>query len=316
MTGAIAGSTAALFNSFTDKLSVVTLTINNRCNLNCPHCYLNYKGDDSLVNDLVLDMILKSKYNHISIVGKEPLVDSESAATVKKIACGCIDSSSTVSIVTNGQGLHLLSPEEYSFFKWLDISMDGGVETYSKYRRANFVEIIRNIFRISEKSAIPINSINTISRLNIKAIDDIANLSSVFAWNKILFSPYSPEYLEYDKTNSLAISLPEFILCLKESHEFMNNQRAFAFVGSRSFAWEGVGPDEIIFQVNNSGLLDKFIIIPNDPLELGYMRITYDGYFMTPYQSLLASDYSKFSIPLNLYPNLNQAYNHLRALNN
>lgn len=66
-------------------------------------------------------------------------------------------------------------------------------------------------------------------------------------------------------------------------------------------------------RINEKGLANKVIFVEQDPLFLGYIRVTYDGYFMTPYQSLYPSNYYTVAIPVEKYSSLDSAFQYLRA---
>ena len=71
--GAFAGSAALLCQNLRSDVSVVTLTMNNSCNLKCPHCYLQYAQKDAYVSHWVIDVIAQSAVEAVAIVGMEPL---------------------------------------------------------------------------------------------------------------------------------------------------------------------------------------------------------------------------------------------------
>jgi MoaA/NifB/PqqE/SkfB family radical SAM enzyme len=102
MAGAMAGSAILAAGSRKDSLSIVTLTINNTCNLACPHCYLQYAGPEFFALDSVLDAVLDSNCEGISIVGKEPLANKESADRVRELVERAAEKGKWVSLITNG----------------------------------------------------------------------------------------------------------------------------------------------------------------------------------------------------------------------
>ena len=79
MAGAIAGT--ALVNyapNISKKLSTVTLTVNNLCNLQCPHCYLQYDGGETkYISPSILEHLYNAEFKHLVIVGKEPFVNTK-----------------------------------------------------------------------------------------------------------------------------------------------------------------------------------------------------------------------------------------------
>ena len=56
MGGVVSGS-AIMIPKSTGHLHTITLTINNQCNLHCPHCYLKYSGTKDIIEDKTIDFI-------------------------------------------------------------------------------------------------------------------------------------------------------------------------------------------------------------------------------------------------------------------
>src|ERR1035438_763554 len=85
MAGAIAGS-AIFCCSPTERLDTVTLTVNNACNLACPHCYLQYHSPVKKFRESLFDVLERSAFRHPAVVGKEPLFDGGSVAICERLA--------------------------------------------------------------------------------------------------------------------------------------------------------------------------------------------------------------------------------------
>src|ERR1022692_1029770 len=103
MAGAMAGSAVLTARDRVRELGIVTLTINNSCNLHCPHCYLQYAGENG---DLIewddVSHILESRFNHLCIVGKEPLADRRAADVTSRLVTAAVDMGRSCSFITNG----------------------------------------------------------------------------------------------------------------------------------------------------------------------------------------------------------------------
>ena len=123
MTGAMAGSTATRFAVPRDQLDVLTLTINNSCSLDCPHCYLRYDGPARLIDRGLVEEVFRARFRHLAVVGKEPLLDPSSAAVCEDLIYGCDRSGKSSSIITNGFGLRLLSPTALAALSWVDVKL-------------------------------------------------------------------------------------------------------------------------------------------------------------------------------------------------
>src|SRR5205823_5589008 len=114
MAGAMAGSAVLKSHrrsACRGNLRTVTLTINNICQLQCPHCYLNYREQSPRILQDVLALLGDSEWLHLAIVGKEPLANADSVATCHAAMRMCRKKNATVSLITNGIGLDALTPE-------------------------------------------------------------------------------------------------------------------------------------------------------------------------------------------------------------
>ena len=123
--GAFAGSAALLCRELRPDLSVVTLTMNNSCNLKCPHCYLQYAEQDAYVAPFVVEAIARSRAEAVAIVGMEPLKNSRSVAELGLIVEAVKASGKKVGLVTNGLNAHLLPTNIARLLDWVDVSVDG-----------------------------------------------------------------------------------------------------------------------------------------------------------------------------------------------
>jgi len=312
MTGAMAGSTAIRHHTLSEKLRVVTLTINNKCTLHCPHCYLQYDGPNVGFNDSILNSILESSAHHIAIVGKEPLVDADAIRATEEIVSLCVSKGKTVSLVTNGLGLKKLSASTLDALEWIDVSLDGGPLSYSQYRSGDFTQVLHNVRGSLSAGAHSINALHTLSTQNLENIDDMMSISQLTNWDKIIFSPYTPEQIHSENLIS-SVSLQSILLALRNSERFLNHSSSYLLVGSHSFVDQGLDAEAVKSEINECGMTQKVIFIEQDPLLLGYIRVTYDGYFMTPYQSLYPANYTNVALPLQNYTSLDSAFQFLRA---
>lgn len=312
MTGAMAGSTAMVHREPSSKLQVITLTINNKCNLQCPHCYLKYEGSRVAFNETIIGSILESSAHHIAIVGKEPLIDAGSVTVTERLVSLCVNNGKTVSLVTNGFGLHKLSAASLSALEWVDVSLDGGPTTYSRYRRGDFAQVLQNVRQSLSNGARSINVLNTISSLNLSNIDDMMSISALANWGKIILSPYTQDQIHRTKAIS-SVSLSRILEALQKSDAFLGHSSTFMLIGSHSFKDQGLDTDAVACEIEKAGLVNKVIFIKQNPLFLGYLRVTYDGYLLTPYQSLYPSNYHTVGIPLEKCSSLDSAFLYLRA---
>ncbi|MGB8247960.1 MAG: radical SAM protein, partial [Chlorobium sp.] len=150
MSGAIAGTAILKNMSETDKLEIVTMTINNECNMHCPHCYMQYDKESYMINDDTLKSVFNSSFNHLAIVGREPLINEESIRVLEKIAKMCSENDKSISMVTNGSRLLDCDLELIKYFDFIDVSFDGGVRRYNDYRKGDFIKIINGVKKIND----------------------------------------------------------------------------------------------------------------------------------------------------------------------
>jgi hypothetical protein len=254
--------------------------------------------------------IVHSSAQHVSIVGKEPLVDRSSVLMTERLVEECTRGGKTVSLITNGLGLHRLSSEAVRRLEWIDVSLDGGPATYHLYRRGNFDRVIQNVRSALQRGARSINALHTVSSFNLANIDDMMAARPLANWDKIIFSPYA-EVRNNGFNPTSTVEFSAFLEALGCSKGFRSDANAFVLIG-RGEA-HPVYPDPITSAIESANLIDKVLRIESDPLLLGYVRVTYDGYLLTPYQSLNPADYREYAIDLARYASVDVAFEHLRA---
>lgn len=285
MAGAIAG-TALLNLEKTEGIDVVTLTVNNSCNLNCPHCYLQYNGEREYIDDMILDTVLKADFRHLAIVGKEPLYNSEHAKKTSKLVKNTKESGKTVSIITNGVNLHYLeNPESVDF---VDISFDGGPKTYNLTRRNDYNTLINQINKSKIKE---INALHTLYKENIDNIEDMIRINDDAPLNIMLFSPY----LETQNQGSNyvhQIGLDTLLGRLADSKEFMDADNTLLNLDLFHAKQYGVSMQEIKDKASKLGLTSKLKLFETDLLKEGVVRVTYDGFVLSPEESLHTANYA------------------------
>lgn len=290
MTGAIAGSTALLLADPTNDLRVVTLTVNNVCNLRCPHCYLQYAGNSDFINDDIVELVLSTEFEHLAIVGKEPLVNRTSAEQCLSIIRRAAEAGKTVSLITNGHGLHHLSVDALPHLAWIDVSLDGGPGTYSDYRHASYSRILRNLLQLQSRGFAHLNALNTLSSANIDAVDDMVSAEDDFPFSRIVFSPYFEPFND-GSVDVEVLSLPQLLRALSQSTRFMKSHRTVLLLGLHAYKRYGFTSMQIQDALEEHSLREKTAFITRDPLHLGYIRVTYDGLVLTPYESLHPASY-------------------------
>ncbi len=312
MTGAMAGSTAILFRKPTDGLDVLTLTVNNNCNLDCPHCYLQYSGPTEVIDRLLVREVARARYRHLAIVGKEPLLDRASAANCENLIARCTARKKSCSIITNGFGLRLLSAEALAQLAWVDVSLDGGPATYGRYRRGSYGKLVQIVGAAARLGLATLNGLFTLSSETAPFVRDMMAVTNDAPWDRLVFSPYA--VVRSQGVQRVAgLPLERVFDALADCESFVRESRAVLLLGADAGVEDGLSYGEVEALLKERGLVEKTIHVPHDPLLLGYLRLTYDGYVLTPYQSLHPAEYRSVGRQLTAYSSLERAYRVLRA---
>ncbi|MDR0331907.1 MAG: radical SAM protein [Dysgonamonadaceae bacterium] len=298
MAGAISGT--AITNSLTlkQKLDTVTLTINCVCNYKCPHCYLDYISSNKYIDDNVIERLFHLDFKHLSVVGKEPFVDAVSREISKQLIELCNEKNKTISFVTNGSNLGLLQDFNLEKIKFIDVSFDGGIQFYKQYRGGNIHSILETISLLHKKGLREINALHVLSERTISYLNDMIELNSYFAFNKMMFSLY----LDTNSINSRTektLTLQKVFQTLRGNDNFMKSTNAFLLLDKYNFLVENeLTIDDVEFYINKFELNDKILLVKEDPIEYGFVRITYDGLVLTPTDSLNTREYNERQMPL------------------
>lgn len=309
MSGAIAGT--AILESPTKKnyLHTVTLTINNFCSYNCAHCYMHYNGPTTLISQSVIDSIFNSDFKHLAIVGREPLLDSESLFICKKLIALCQGLSRSVSIITNGVSLNLIDEESLKKLSYIDVSFDGGPKTYNKYRKGDFEKIMENVKGIKSRGFKRLNALHVINCYTVNNFDDMIEGSLYGEFDKIMLSPYIKTESYRQNTDQL-VPMEEIFQKLTECSSFMKSKNAFILLDVFHMADQGISCDRLNEIIKRFELNNKVKLIPEDPLLHGFIRVTYDGLILSPYDSLHTMRYQSSSY--RIYNNsLNTIYSEM-----
>jgi sulfatase maturation enzyme AslB (radical SAM superfamily) len=295
-------------NTYQKKnLKLVTLTVNNVCNMNCPHCYLQLnKVSSDWIDNPLLKKVLASHFNHLAIVGKEPLFNQDHINKLISLAKQIKKSGKTISIVTNGKNLNLVNRELLNNLDFIDISFDGGEKTYSQFRRGDFQKLKQEIQSIYASGFKRINALNSVHSENIGNIDDMMSITKIIPFEKIMFSPYLiTENFGDNKVSK--ISLKELFERLSSSKQFMEAKQAIVNIDSYHLQQAKLSANELIELAKEFGLKNKLVLHDKDLLHFGVVRITYDGKILSPGQSLNPKNYSE-GLDLKDFKNINEAW--------
>jgi MoaA/NifB/PqqE/SkfB family radical SAM enzyme len=295
MAGAIAGTAILKAQSLTERLHTITLTINNECNLKCPHCYLQYNSNKYLINNITIDSIFNSDFKHLVIVGREPLYNKDSIDIITKIIQLSKEHDVSLSIVTNGLNLLNIPKNFIKYINYIDVSFDGGNKSYEIYRKGNLRRIIKGIQYVSYYGIHEVNALYTISDKTISNIDDFISLIRYFQFPNIMFSPYL--ITENHGFNSVKpIKLHDIIEKLVNDHFFMNSPESFLLIDNYHLEQDKIDSHEIEEFIQTNKLHEKIKLFKHDPLFHGIIRVTYDDLVMTPRDSLHTKRYCQTNI--------------------
>jgi len=278
--------------------------------MNCPHCYLQLnKTSSDWVDDLTLNKVIDSNFEHLAISGQEPLVNQDHTNKLIDLAKRINRSGKTISIITNGKNLKLANKELLDNLSFIDISFDGGEKTYSQFRRGNYDELKKHIQNIYNSGFKNINVLHSVHSGNIKNIDDMMSVTKIMPFKKIMFSPYLVTE-NFGKNQVSKISLKELFKRLSSSKAFMQTKQAIVNIDSYHLEQAKMSSQELIKLADQFGLKEKLVLHDKDLLPFGVVRITYDGKVLSPSQSLNPKKYSQ-GLMLKDFNNVNEAWERL-----
>ena len=298
MAGTMAGSAILAARSYRDALGTVTLTINNVCNLSCPHCYLQYDGPSSLIDPAVIDHLFDTNFDRLCIVGKEPLADTRSIEVVRMIVERASALGVDVSIVTNGLNGHLLPDCVVQSLTWLDVSLDGGRDTYEAYRGGSWPKLQRSLESMKARGLRELRVLQTLSTATVCSVADMIESGFAIGASLMLFSPYQPTR-SYGTQRVSAISPIAIVEALKHFADDPRIHLAFDFGYTRHF--EDHHRDRA-FSLAARLFGERFTYVSSDPVNRGIIRVTYDGLVLTPFQAVNTVDYRSIGRPVLARP--------------
>jgi sulfatase maturation enzyme AslB (radical SAM superfamily) len=264
----------------------IALTINNVCNMECPHCYLNLVSAKNYITDTVLaklrDDYFMAEVKEVVVVGKEPLANLRSIDIVTRLA-EMLPSKINLSIITNGIGLPHLPETTASHLSEVCLSLDGGPATYDHFRgeasvgqRHTWSDVVASVASLRRRSLLTI--LHTVSD-STQDIDDMMSMEALDP-NKILFSPFVKTGYVTDQALEV-LSIPDLFATFSQSKKFVNTSNAFLVLGTHSA--QGVPREELREMVAASGLGGKVRWLGSSEQ---YVRITHDGKVLTSAEAL------------------------------
>jgi MoaA/NifB/PqqE/SkfB family radical SAM enzyme len=294
MAGAMAGS--AVLNALckSDVLEIVTLTINNACNLRCPHCYLQYGvTNGELINWANVHHVLESPFRHLCIVGKEPLANRRAAALTARLVAATVDTGRSCSLITNGLNLRLLDACTFKQLSWMDVSTDGGPDSYAAYRGGNYAKLVEGINHARASGLRSLRILHTVSSGNLDATAETLKAALSFEPQYVIVSPF--QATRHDGIQNVSMVSPSDILHALESTGAGRDGRVW-FALDSGYIRHFNDNEAVRRAIELFG--ERLIYVDSDPIDRGIIRVTYDGLVLSPFESVNTADYDVVGRPL------------------
>jgi MoaA/NifB/PqqE/SkfB family radical SAM enzyme len=290
MAGATAGSVIAKLPDTPrkDGKLILTVTINNICNLKCDHCYLEYQASSKYMRDDLVEKIFLMNPEIVTIVGKEPLVDEPSMKIVEKIVNHSYNRGVKSYLITNGYNLSKLPLETLKKLSNVDISYHG----YSNTGIPNYLEKVENGVRYATKHT-HTSLLAVLTDETIKNIDIVIKFAKKNGVNEVYFSPFLHTYKPTSYTVN-ALDMGDLFHILKTNEAFMNSENTYLLMDMYHIEYEKkYTSDEIDEMIKLDGLEHKVIFHKTLPEKLGIVRLTYDGKVLKAFDALNTLKYDE-----------------------
>jgi len=292
MSGVMAGTTILAVPAERSTLGTVTLTVNNSCNLDCPHCYLTEAAADAVIGYAIIDSILRSSCDRICIVGKEPLANRRTVEAVEDIVFRASARNKSVSLISNGLNGSLLSNTAVSKLDWIDISLDGGRTSYQQYRGGSWSKLERSLSGLQDRGLKELRVLQMLSSLTVPYLEDMVDSSLALGASILMFSPFR-------HTRGTRPQSGEAV----HPRELLDRLRPYAAVPELRLSFDAdyasaFGDISAVLVEAREVFGNKFSYIDQDPISRGIVRVTYDGLVMTPLQAIHTKDYEHCALPL------------------
>lgn len=205
----MAGSINGRFSKFLkNKLAVMSLLVNNNCNLSCKHCYLQTKKNASYLsaeewNRALISILTEIKPTTLCFAGKEVFYNQSSADilfdaiqlrnSLQKYNCDKTE----IGVITNGTLLHNFKDRLINNWPdYFDISVDGLPNIHDDIRgKGAFKSLENNLIWLKKNSPGNVWITHTIFANNIEPLPEfIKFMYSNFGINKYSIGLYKEAY--------------------------------------------------------------------------------------------------------------------------
>lgn len=205
----------------------VALVVNNECNLNCRHCYLQIPEFSGirLVPDnwaKVIDTAVASGVEQLLVVGKEALVGSTGPKVLAKLAeTRAKHPNLRTGLITNGYFLHkhwdLLQSGSLSH---LDLSMEGDEEDHDSIRGSGtFAAVRENLKTAASIMGERMFVTMTVQKQNLARLDKALLAFAALGARSVAFAPYKAMPYTDQSLNLSDADLQDFFARLKDLGE-------------------------------------------------------------------------------------------------
>lgn len=277
----------------TVPLQIATVTVNNGCNLECPHCYLQYTdAPDRVISGAFFQAILDSSAERVTLVGKEPLKDRASVEHTSRLIELAWQREKQVAMITNGQLLNCLPDITAQSLAYVDVSFDGGPQTYKAFRGASYDRLVRNITRHADN--VEFHALHVLCDENLSHVDDMMETASIPGVTCVSFSLFVAARNHGTMTSRLQ-NVDRAVQALAESRAFRDCKEAMFILARPELGLDTAEADAYICKVSET-ILPGQVQVVGDPLQLGIARFTFDELALTPLDSVHPADYARKGI--------------------
>jgi len=255
------------------------------------------------------DKLFSLTFEHLAIVGKEPLVNDVSIRRCESLIARCLTRGISVSMITNGVRLSSLSTATVGQLAWLDVSLDGGSRSYGSYRKYSYGSLLQSLKMIHSSGFRHINALHVLNDQTLPQLDDILSSCSDFPFETAMFSPYI-DTRNHGHNAVKGVPLLPLLNRLAETQAFMDNPAALLLLETFHLDADGLSSSLCKSVVQERGLTNKVVLLEDDPLSYGILRLTYDDLLLTPQASLHPAEYilQKISPAPSLINAVNQIF--------
>jgi len=298
MGGVVIGST--MLEQFKKNERIIALTVNDHCQCECPHCYLKTgNAGKKIISREVIGKMWGMNPASVAVIGKEPLFNKESRKIMAEIILHGQALGIPVSMITNGMNLRAFANEEMNALKELrhiDVSLDATTqEHYTLCRPGGMLADAIDGMKAAQDCGVDVRLLHIIDSMTLPWIEETAAKSRELTSGIVMFSPLiETERAAGGHYTVKEVPLDEIIGALKSASSFMSNSKAVILFDPYHCEFTG----ESMKEVKRAGaqLGSHLAIVEQTPEALGIVRLTYDGFIMSPRLALDTARYPSLAM--------------------